>query len=254
MREFIYISDRKLRQFLPEGRQLPRGKWQVNTPFGSLGVDPETDNVEHAKMKQLQKVVRKIELQGTWFSSDGLKSGSWVGFEAPLHYYTIAEGMVLFFDSPHAVDDYGSGGSVRLLLHGSVKHLNEPAMPVEVPTLSDQLLTGRKKLAVVEEGSGFPYMHYVAQTYAARNRAYWLLKWLRAQPGATGGNPRIDAAASTLSEGTRQLLTELDRQCEEYQFEWMRGYARITATSAAPEGATRYVFATPLYVERIIET
>ncbi|MFD0419787.1 SAVMC3_10250 family protein [Streptomyces sp. NPDC127108] len=248
MRELVYLSDRKLRQFMPERpRRLVRGGWQVTTPVGGVGLDPEVPDAERERGERLRRIVRHVSAAAGWFAEPGLRAGSWVQFEAPLNFRVlrdVAPGMVLFVDPPVSVDGYGTGGEVRLLLHGSVEHLAGGRVPVvaEPPALSEE---------VHHEGSwggsgGDDWVELVT-THASA-----LLGSLTGQPDAVSEDqPQEPVSPVTLLEGTRQLLAALDRQLPVETAAWMRGYARVTA--ALGGGGVRYVVATPLYVEYVAE-
>ncbi|NIY68400.1 hypothetical protein SMALB_6491 [Streptomyces malaysiensis] len=107
MRELVYLSDRKLRQFLPDsGKRVPRGMWQVNTPLGGFGVQPDPPDADEVRSDRLRQVVKHVSTSARWFSEPNLSSGSWIQFEAPMNYRTLrgaAPGMALFVDPPHPV-------------------------------------------------------------------------------------------------------------------------------------------------------
>ncbi|WJV49116.1 SAVMC3_10250 family protein [Streptomyces flavofungini] len=247
MRELVYLSDRKLRQFMPDRpRRLVRGGWQVTTPVGGVGLDPEVPDAERERGERLRRIVRHVSAAAGWFAEPGLRAGSWVQFEAPLNFRALrgaAPGMVLFVDPPRGVEGYETGGAVRLLLHGSVEHLAGGRVPVvaEPPALSETV-----HHAGGWDCSGGDWVELLT------TQASVLLGSLTSQPDATSEDEAQEPVSPvTLLEGTRQLLAALDRQLPVETAAWMRGYARVTA--ALECGDVRYVVATPLYVEYVAE-
>ncbi|WP_405653695.1 SAVMC3_10250 family protein [Streptomyces sp. RK9] len=249
MRELVYLSDRKLRQFMPERpRRLVRGGWQVTTPVGGVGLDPEVPDVERERGERLRRIVRHVSATAGWFAEPGLRAGSWVQFEAPLNFRALrgaAPGMVLFVDPPRGVEGYETGGAVRLLLHGSVEHLAGGGEPVvaEPPVLSEEV---HHRSPGHWDCSGGDWVELVT------TQASLLLGSLTSQPDATSEEQAQEPVSPvTLLEGTRQLLAALDRQLPVETAAWMRGYARVTAVLRGI--GVHYVVATPLYVEYVAE-
>ncbi|MEU9877171.1 SAVMC3_10250 family protein [Streptomyces phaeochromogenes] len=270
MREIVYLSDRKLREFLPEKRRrVPRGKWQLTTPFGGLGLEPEAPDVERERTERLEQIVGHVSLSARWFTEDGLLPGTWVQFEAPLNYRILhgtAHDMVIFFDVRHPMEGYETGGSVRLLLHGSAQHLTEawdpngagrsvPPMlavrpePTEPP---EPIMMSRQVFRRSLPASGGSVWVTMATSVLTVDHAARLLEILEAEPGVGGDGPQpAGNRRVSLVKGTCKILSVLDREVPAETAAWMRGYARITAVTPAPRFSTsdRYVVGTPLYVE-----
>ncbi|MFF3373588.1 SAVMC3_10250 family protein [Streptomyces sp. NPDC002680] len=248
MRELIYLSDSKLRQFLPEKRKRAlRGNWQLNSPMGGVGWEPEAADEERLRSDRLRQVVKHVSSSARWFTEQNLSPGTWVEFEAPLNYRTlrgVASGMVLFVDPPSPVTGYDSGGSVRLLLHGSSRHLTsgQGLEEADPPSLSGDIIDG---------GAGSAPPVWVE---TVRSPAGLLVDSLTDQPAATSDEPLHSGDPWTLAVGTRHLLDALDRQLMPETAPWVRGFARITV-ALNPEFRdrnVRYVVGTPLYVEYAI--
>ncbi|MEV0052447.1 SAVMC3_10250 family protein [Saccharopolyspora shandongensis] len=137
MRQLLYLSERKLRQFQPD---RPRRWWrgigsEVEAklpPVGSVKLtrSGQTDG----EIVDLVRAIAEIEesdLPVRWFDDQDLHAGEWVRFEARLNYATHAvedEPFVVFFWEPATVD-----GRPRLLLHGSRDSL------VGVPRVEERL-------------------------------------------------------------------------------------------------------------------
>ncbi|WP_413787813.1 SAVMC3_10250 family protein [Streptomyces platensis] len=89
MRELVYLSDRKLEQFLPSLRSAwGRPKITLTSPFGGAEFDLAPE-VERARMKHFQRVTREIESSAKWFTEGNILPGAWVAFEAPLNYVVL---------------------------------------------------------------------------------------------------------------------------------------------------------------------
>ncbi|WP_406841228.1 SAVMC3_10250 family protein [Streptomyces sp. AHU1] len=249
VRELVYLSDGKLRQFLPERRlRAPRAKWQLSTPVGGVGWEPEALDVERARNERLHQVVRHVSVNARWFTEDGLRAGSWVQFEAPLNYLmlrgSLAPDMVLFVDPPRPVEGYETGGRVRLVLHGSARHLTSSQNPVVAePPL------GMEQRGALGGSFGGSFGRLVLTPAAS------LLTDLAGEPAVTSDLPRLGdpggRGVRTLADGTCQLLETLDGQLPAETAAWMCGFARITAVIDAPPSSesAAYVVGTPLYVE-----
>ncbi|MFF4503696.1 SAVMC3_10250 family protein [Streptomyces sp. NPDC001401] len=143
--ELVYLSDAKLRQFLPlAGRRFGslKAALKLTTPLVSMDVTSST-NSDQARMNQFRRVALQIERNAVWFAESRHLPGRWIYFEAPLNFMPLAEPfghMVVFLDPGDPFDGYdprhlsdvdpdsegerqASGGRVRLLLHGSADHL-----------------------------------------------------------------------------------------------------------------------------------
>ncbi|MFD1829317.1 SAVMC3_10250 family protein [Streptomyces desertarenae] len=238
VRELVYLSDNKLKQFVPgrrrwgrTGRRLNRFRLDANTPVGGGGIEFDLGGEPApaaAAVRDLDAVVGYIEEHALWYQDPDARAGRWVYFEAPLHFFRVGSrdpgiGTVLFLDSP--VSDGYAPGPCRLLLHGNDRHLLAP-LPSTGLTLKDVA------------GSAF--------TAPGVRRTAGV-----GQPPAAD---RIDAAPEPmLPPAPAPPPFVVSKVIERADFlppagaAWMRGYARVTTLLEA-RGATVTV-ATPLYVE-----
>ncbi|GLX47754.1 hypothetical protein Shyhy01_07040 [Streptomyces hygroscopicus subsp. hygroscopicus] len=239
MQELVYLSDAKLRQFVPEGRRWTRIgqrltalRLKTPTPVGEVSVEADLaqSGAEPGNAQRLTTVVGHVEQHALWYQDPSVRAGRWVYFEAPLNVFVIGRAgleTVLFVDAPAArgADDPGhQGGVTRLLLHGSPQHLLAP----------------------------FPRVH--AEAYGLVGSALHGVLWdlaLDPPPAAD----RIDSSGSLpRSPGIIRLGRFLQVSNDNPAgAAWMRGYARVSTimeTWGDREGATgpRTVVATPLYV------
>ncbi|MER7740226.1 SAVMC3_10250 family protein [Streptomyces sp. NPDC096538] len=223
MQEVIYLSDRKLSQFLPGLRSAwPRQRVSVSTPFGGMEVDPSPGPASDLWGRHLLRVVRRVQESARWYTESGTRPGQWIAFEAPLNYFVL-EGadpsMVFFADAPAA------GRPVRLLLHGSREHL----IAGPLPRVTDKTM---------ESGA------LVRDLLGSDASAPGAL--LAALSDDLGAGP--DGRRPSLVTALRGLLARIDAQTHPEMAASMRGYARVTTGFTATDGPGLLV-ASPLYVE-----
>ncbi|MGI3203113.1 SAVMC3_10250 family protein [Streptomyces sp. GLT-R25] len=135
MRELVYLSDGKLQRFVPKLRALwRRPDVTLSSPFGSVAFTG-SPNYASSRLRNLRRIEKEIERSAGWFTESPIRAGRWVAFEAPLNYFTLAaplSGTVLFVDTPKATAEYPTGGRVRLVLHGSSRHLLNSRTPRQI--------------------------------------------------------------------------------------------------------------------------
>jgi hypothetical protein len=255
MREFVYLSDAKLSQFLSDRRALPQwSKVSVKLPAGGFDVDRAQDD-RAEKVRRLDAVVRDIASSAAWFTEPDVRPGHWVQFEAPLNYLTLnggdLDGMLLFVDLAEESEEYPTGGSVRLLLHGSARHLMGGS-PLSIAASVDGQAT-----RLVLSGSGGPAFVCLVNNTDLLQQMFGM----KAVVKSGGFEFRLEGwDRGELPSATRHLLRVLDEQVRPETATWMAGYARITANLSyldvkdgmLESGSTpdiRYVVASPLYVE-----
>lgn len=243
MRELVYLSDRKLEQFLPTLRSFwPRPKINVKAELVEISLDPALD-AEKNRLKQLARVIAHIEKSARWFLDPPATAGQWVHFEAPLNYLVVNRDngdQVFFVDRSFATTDYPTGGTTRLILHCSGAHLRTENRPLRLAAPPGDNVT-------IDDGSG-------AGVFTADNIEL-LLRTLstQRQPSDQDHRPPPAAWVEHLPTATTKLLHAIDARLYPETAAWMAGYARITASFAVPtsplEGTARYIIASPLYIE-----
>lgn len=238
MRELVYLSESKLTQFL----SAPRGGWRVKgsvtTPVGSLDVDPVREP-DTERARRLERVIEHVARSARWFAEDGLRPGQWVQFDAPLNYSVLDERyfhrMLVFLDSGRPAPGYPTGGSVRLLLHGSARHLAGTPSSVQVA-------------GSVEDTTGDGGQSSGGYVHLARNVELLIGAMTSAETTTDGlGGLEDTPFGPTLQAATRRLVGALETRMYPETAAWMTGYARVTV--ALQDGETRYVVASPLNVE-----
>ncbi|MFD9007064.1 SAVMC3_10250 family protein [Streptomyces sp. NPDC059582] len=238
MQELIYLSDAKLRQFVPErrrrtriGRRLTALRLNASALAvgGSLELDLAEVSAASGSRERLPDVIKTIEEHALWYQDPDVQTGRWVYFEAPFNV-AGANGQiyktVLFMDAPAASGDEQTHLSgVRLLLHGSPDHLLRPVPETDIVVygVSGSLLSSLIH-EVVEDP--LPNADNINAPHAPREP----LRDVRR------GVCRALDVSNRFPEGAA----------------WMRGYARVTlAVGPDPARQVPYaqVLATPLYVE-----
>ncbi|MFJ3925939.1 SAVMC3_10250 family protein [Streptomyces sp. NPDC090022] len=247
MREFIYVSDAKLSQFVPQGARAPRARaLRLTTPVGGVDLDAPAPDGEQSRLRQLDRVDKHLEKSARWFEEPGLRAGQWVQFEVLLRCVALNgpyRHMVLFAD-PAPGEEPDHAGDCRLLMHGSAHHLlGRLPVPIDGPLLED-----------IEGGAS------LGTTFVTR--AGEAVHALALQPGARADetdpaapSPAHGHAGPALpGAGVRALLNALDAAPELVgTASWMRGYARVTRSFGPEATGTRCLVATPLTVEFVHE-
>lgn len=238
MREIVYLSEGKLRQFLPEPRRLPRaGALRVTTPFGGVDMDAPATDGQHGQLRHLRQVYKHVELVADWYAKKELRPGQWIQFELPLRCVTLSgahEDLVLFLDPVHeGGPDLASTKSCRLLMHGSARHLRSwTPMPVDGPVLE----VGNSASSL---GDAFVTRAGQVVKTLTRHRNPGLADQDASQP-----------ADDLHGRGVQELLRALDD--EEVIINTsalMTGYARVTGVLPNTQDNARCVVASPLIVE-----
>ncbi|MFF3653207.1 SAVMC3_10250 family protein [Streptomyces sp. NPDC002181] len=239
MRELIYLSDGKLRQFVAPAGRVPRaGALRLTTPVGGIDVDAPAADDERNRLRRLDRVDRHLLESARWFTEPGLRPGQWVQFEAPLLCVTLSgphRNLVLFVDAAAGQEPAPEGeAGCRLLMHGSSHHLLGHA-----PVLADG-----PPLEEVEAGGdsyGSIFLTRVGRAVEALAAA---------NPSAGGPAPAEGAVGPVGREGVLALLRAVDHSpALEGTAVWCRGLARVTVLLDAGPGGPRCVVASPLTVE-----
>lgn len=242
MRELFYLSDAKLRQFVPERRRTRMGQRlsaiRLTTPAGGVELEATGDaDPERQRQQHLSAVIRYIEERAFWFQDPDAGAGNWVYFEAPLLAFIVRgsraqRGTVLFVDPPHQyVRAYDQPEGIRLILHGSDEHLLTP---------------GRSATPVLWELSAMDGSNYntqipsfeIAQPPVAEDIGD------EEEPPYLSYTDAADVQLHNLVKSPFNWISPRDAV-------WMRGYARVSTVRNIAQGNQRYplIVATPLYVE-----
>jgi hypothetical protein len=235
MREFVYISDGKLQQFLPKPSRLTRpAAIRLTTPVGGLDVEPGSP-VERERLQHLERVDKHLNRRADWYAGPELRPGGWVWFEAPLRFVTLRgayQHLVLFADpAPGEEPAHEQETGCRLLMHGSARHLLGYA-----PATIDGL-----PLEGIEGGSSIGTTFLTTAGHVVRALS------LEHDPAADSVPPPSPGLSG---DGVRHLVAALDARHEQAgSAALMHGYARVTSVLPATDSARRLVVASPLTVE-----
>jgi hypothetical protein len=237
VRELIYLSDRKLAQFLPSLRQLQRWpRIAVKTPVVDAFWEPTADDRKQ-QQRQLERVIAQIELSARWFADPAAGPGQWIQFEAPLNCLVPERnrGLLFLLDRPAPTPGYPTAGALRLLLHGSAAHLVPTVRPAPVATPTTEV-----EVDYAPDMSG--PAPFTVDTVGV------LLSLLGEQSSPTTDQHQAPdgRVLRHLPDAVAALIAAMDARVYPETAAWMTGYARVTVTLADP---TRCVIATPLYIE-----
>ncbi|GAA3184961.1 MULTISPECIES: SAVMC3_10250 family protein [Streptomyces] len=238
MREIAYLSEAKLRQFVPEPRRLPRASaLRLTTPFGGIDMDASTTDGERGHLRHLREVHQHLESVAGWYTEAELRPGQWVMFETPLRCVTLSgahQDLVVFVDSARAQGtDRATVGDCRLLMHGSARHLRGwTPLLVDGPDL---------KITASASSLGESFVTRAGQVVAALTRHREPLPEDEQSPGT---------APELHGRGVQALLHALDREDSGIDTSTvMTGYARVTGILPKTDTTSRCLVASPLIVE-----
>jgi hypothetical protein len=256
VRELVYLSERKLRQFMigkpRRWGSRPSIEGEVKFPgVGGVKVGSAAPAGGDEVIPDLVRVISALETSDRaagWFADDAVQPGQWVYFEAPLCYAPLSDGTlpeaVVFLDHGEPTASYPTGGAIRLLMHGSAEHLLGAA--VTSPASEDDDRT---------DGSRNPSRYTDLRMFAR------LLYRLNRHSPSSDAEPDLDRMTAPYSTRYRlemqvpRVVELLDDLLEpQLTAAWMAGHARVTAILPLPSGHDPdpvAVIATPLYVEYV---
>jgi len=242
VRELVYLSKRKLRQFDLGRRGLGAHlKAVIKAPlgFGEVSVETETHRRDAPALETVIAALDRSDRAPLWFT-EKVQPGQWVQFEAPMSYTTIRN-AVIFLDIAERSTVYPSGGDLRLLLHGSYQHLVGSNLPlrISVDELSEQSAAHSE---VDADALASVFNHFIR-----------LIEY-GSQLDINDFEPDrpIPFKNSIRAVGLGRVLPALSRHLHlPNTAAWMAGCARVTAVSRPPSGGRTILFATPLYVEHV---
>ncbi len=245
MREFVYLSNNKLRQFIPEPRKRwwpAVGKVALSLPPASVEFEPVRPGTAHSLWRRLSAVEAQVEIAAKWYEHPSVAAGEWITFDLPL-MYALHDPLVLFVDTLNPKDVR----QTRLLLHGSASSMR-PELWEDATQGNDVLPRG------VSETS---FVHVLEATFQSLNFVADPLRYAAEQQPGSGDRLRRSVA---------RTITSLDNALSTASAGWMRGFARVSASfpaehpdetaselaSGIPSVPGRVVVASPLYVERTL--
>lgn len=251
VRDFLYLSDQKLRALDVKISRLQRGtlamRGEVKLPFMSVAVEPTAQTAQSTpdrgtalQAARLRKAIDDINERSLWYSDPEARAGCWVYFESPMNYCLLQskyfQSSVIFADHAGVLPD----PTVRLLMHGAQRHLLNQPRVIEV---SDEV----ERLRSASSGTEFVYA--LADNIADVIRA---ISAANDPLAATPAHIPSVTKAESLATGIARILRVLDQRFAPDTAATLAGLARVTASMDATDAlgnTERFIMATPLYVE-----
>ena len=249
--DFVYLSSQKLADLIVQTSVLQRRRFGVRvearSPVVSLVLastsvpatnGSSSERIAREELVKLDKARDEINNRSLWYSDPAVQAGSWIYFESPLNYCILQSEYfnpaVVFVDHVDLLPD----SSVRLFLHGSVRHL-----------------LGRPK--VIDISADIESLHPSPSSgefvYALADNVAEVVRLIHGTQDALTASPGIQARKS-LSSSIARLLRSLDQKFVPDTAAWLGGVARVTAPVSARgefRNVERFVMATPLYIEYV---
>jgi len=243
MRELVYLSERKLSQFL-----LDPDRWWNSitgisaTPIGGIQLKNNQTNLSN----KLNAIIKHLKAAKR-FDDPTVKVGDWIIFLAALRPFLFSgetETPVVFVEPP------GHDRKARLLLHGSERHLVghtvRPFNPEftekdHVPIQGLYEWSGAISFAsfVRRIMVGIPERASYYNSIDSPKKAKELEQKINQYSSYEGFWPQL--------HGLYDELDILSRDASPSEpFRWMSGHARITAKS---NGRVSIILASPLYIQ-----
>jgi uncharacterized protein DUF7019 len=99
VRELVYLSEAKLKQFVAGRPGRLRGRAQVEGELKVPGIGalrassmaPDKNVGVVAELEKVTSALEKSDRAATWFADNDVQPGQWVHFDLPLCYTTIAD-------------------------------------------------------------------------------------------------------------------------------------------------------------------
>lgn len=169
-----------------------------------------------------------------WYESDDLQVGDWVQFESRMNFAVLDDralsikprgrsprGPLLFWEPQGLVKN--GGAETILLLHGSPDGLVGGTTNVGQPDLVEEIL-------------------------GSDSAAPWVIRTLRQLRHSDEPLSLNDVDGQNLLGWVVQML---DQEYPAFTASWLAGYARVTGLPDYSYTGSRFILATPLYVERV---
>jgi len=246
MREVVYLSEGKLRQFLPEhGRSWSWSHLGVRSPFVGVDLDRSAAASQQQLAAQLREVEKDIAKRAIPYHEASVP-GMWVEFRTPLSYTTIEQepfgDMVLFVQPATAAVPVAWGWGVRLLLHGSARHLlGRPPRPIGCD------VSGATRVDVGRGSASEPdSFSFLVSNADMLSDAFGQGRVDPRSNGAPAGYSAVPDDYFGTAVG--DFMSVVDEQLDPGGAAWMAGYARVTRFVKHDPTRLNYLVATPLYV------
>ena len=279
MRELIYVSERKLRQFQP--RKEPRSWWRRVTGVGAtaplnLGQMQITLSERTSSQRQdLAQVLRHLDRSSgqapkSYAEGEGtIQPGAWVTFAARLNYKVVSERRfpdepaLLFWEPPPAGTDelqreyeLACRRVRNAIAMGFQRIQRDPDLTPEERSARIAALRVAADQTPVPEPPPRP-----ARLLLHGSPEHLVGAPLGEQPSVTQHRLPLSAPCTIMEflagqatglhypDGVDDLLNRLDRELPPQTASMMTGYARVSAEIELRSTHVRVVLASPLYVE-----
>lgn len=232
--EVVYLSEGKLRQFLPSSRPaLPLPKVNINLPFVGVNLETSAADDRRKQTHHLRRVEKQLARSAQPVTATDLRPGQWIVFDASLRWVTLRnvyQDLVLFVDPASEACN-----ARRLLMHGSARHLlGAPPPTVDGPALQEISGGG--------DSAGTAFVTNAGRVVSA----------LVGAAGSTAPGAGLSPSAQLHSGGVRALFTALDAQSTEISTAArVSGYARVTGLLSGGTTSSGYLVASPLIVRYV---
>jgi hypothetical protein len=207
---------------------------EVKTPLGGVRIG-KTAKPPKPSLAAAIAALESSTRAPKWFADPAVRPGQWVHFEAPLSYGVTRDRASVFFVDPNEPSvGYPTGGSLRLLLHGTATYLLGSS---DIP------------LNVVKSNSRWNVETLVELVGEQQDKGNQLDD---SAAFDTGGPSEEHRSNHNELRAVTSLSTSLGT---DHTAAWMAGYARITAVFPGQrhenDRAATVLAATPLYVEYV---
>lgn len=255
MREIIYLSKRKLDNFMEPKKMISslRRLKRVETSAAQLAEfsleahPPSKDEEKDAYVKKLERVIRKIKPKSV--DEVNISPGDWVAFDSRMVHAELSGSHMrgVVFLSGSGLEREGRRS--RLFLHGSSEHylLASPARA----DIDEEVTETRFSLSAEYSSGGVSFralVHNVDQVVHA----------LEGEENFSSGSPQKTENPESFTLGSMKLLAALDKHLDSSYFsERVSGLARLTCepmqissdSEEEEQERGRLLVGTPLYVE-----
>lgn len=228
--EFVYVSGKKVRQFVPARpawwRALRAKKVGASLKFMPVEVSLEAEPSEVGDDdRKLEKLMRYLEESGRYYTVPDVVPGEWIMFDGRIGFTSLdtppVRGAVLFCESePMTLT------TPRIMLHGSAHHIVSSIGPAQVPGAEGgySLLTAGSVGEIIEAAGNARRSHMVGQLLDRPDNGE-LYKYLTAYFRDVACSDEYRAFAPHLG-----------------------GHAKVTAVLHPPDLPFPVILASPLYV------
>lgn len=226
--EFVYVSGKKVRQFVPARpawwRSLRTRKVGASLKFMPVEVSLEAEPADVGDDdRKLERLMRYLEESGRYYTVPDVVPGEWIMFDGRIGFTSLdthsVRGAVLFCEAePMTLT------TPRIMLHGSAHHIVSSIGPTRAAAAEYSLLTAGSVAEIIEAASHARRSRMVGQLLDGAEHGQ-LYKYLTAYFHDVACTDEYRAFAPHLG-----------------------GHAKVTAVLHPPDLPFSVILASPLYV------